>query len=113
MKSDNKNVVLRIRTKAAEYAHLKALADSSYINISDYVRRRLFDEDIADVADSEDKTRPPTSSLFNCNHDQEVMRTLVRVLALTKSVAKQSLPQEDFQDAYDAAKQQLQDWGYE
>jgi hypothetical protein len=71
------------------------------------VRRRLFDEDLPDITEDDAVSR------FNCDHDKEVMRVLVRVLALSKSLAKQPLLQEDFKAAYAAAKQQLEMWGYE
>jgi hypothetical protein len=105
--SEFKNLLLRVRISKPEREHLKALAKQSSISISDYVRRRLFDEDLPDITEDDAVCR------FHCDHDREVMRTLVRVLALAKALAKQSLPREEVEASYDAAKQQLQAWGYE
>ncbi|MDF3047962.1 MAG: hypothetical protein K0R73_1080 [Candidatus Midichloriaceae bacterium] len=108
MNNATKDLLLSVRVSESEHGHIKTLANQHFLSVSEYIRRRLFEEGLSAPFESEE-----IQNKFNCNHDQEVMRALVRVLALTKSLAKQSLPQEDFKAAYDAAKQQLQTWGYE
>ena len=108
MNNTAKDLLLSVRVSESEHEHIKTLANQCFLSLSDYVRLRLLEEDLS-VPLEHDKPQ----SKFNCDHDQEVMRTLVRVLALAKSLAKQSLPREEVETAYAAAKQQLQAWGYE
>ncbi|MDF3047940.1 MAG: hypothetical protein K0R73_1058 [Candidatus Midichloriaceae bacterium] len=97
MKNDDsefKNLLLRVRISKPEREHLKALANQSSVSVSDYVRCRLFDENLPDITEDEVVSR------FNCDHDKEVMRVLIRILSLIKSLAKQSLPKADYEAAY-------------
>lgn len=108
MRIDNKTIKTTIRLTEEEYAHLAQLAAQSYANISEYIRRRLFEEDFTDPMEhGEPKGR------FNCDHDKELMRSQIIILALTRAMANKSLSKEERETALKAAKERLQDWGYE
>lgn len=106
---ENKNIIVRIRVTDAENAHLMELATQSYLNISDYIRRRLFDEGFVAPTGPE----PDNKSKFACDHDRELMKLNMRIFTLVKEMGRLSLPNDKYRHCHDLAAKALQEWGYE
>lgn len=103
-----KNVSLKVRLTQAEHLHIKTLATQACMSVSDYIRKQLFGADmIEDTSSATDKSR------FNCDHDKELMKLLVRVYLLMKQQAKVSLPEEEYKASLAQAQAVLSEWGYE
>src|SRR5258706_15454945 len=103
MNNPAKGVLLSVRISEPEHEHIKALANQSFISISEYIRRRLFEEDFADSTEHDEP-----KGRFDCDHDKELMRSQIIILALTRAMANKSLSKEEREMALKAAKERIQ-----
>ncbi|MBA8667871.1 hypothetical protein H1Q59_08210 [Holosporaceae bacterium 'Namur'] len=106
---ENKDVVVRLRLSKTNYEHIKKEASLSHLNISDYIRIRLFDfEQLLQGREKKDN-----KNRFNCDHDREMMRLMVRACSLIQALADKSLEDEETEELENDAITLLRKWGYE
>ncbi|MFN5382869.1 MAG: plasmid mobilization protein [Alphaproteobacteria bacterium] len=107
MSLDNKRIKTTIRLSEEENGHLRALADAESISVSDYVRRRLFEDYTPEV--EEDKR---TNTADTEDH-KRMMRTLIMIFAMLKTICEQSVSPEKLKASDKFAADKIKEFGYD
>lgn len=104
-----KQNLIALRLTEQEHNHLMILSGAESLSISEYIRRRLFDDYVIELEDEESAS----IAQINNEHDKNLMRAALTTFILSKDLAKLHLPEQQYKEAMQRAKETLKDWGYE
>lgn len=104
-----KKTFFTLRFSEQERTHIETLAASENLTIGEYIRRRLFDDHVIEPEDDENAS----IAQINNEHDKNIMRAALTTFVLAKNLAKLQLPEQQYKEAMERAKETLKDWGYE
>jgi len=107
----NKDIKATIRFSSPEHKHIQYLAKQSQLSLSDYIRRRLFDEDFPQ--NFEQPQEVTSINKFACDHERELMKLTMRMFLLIKAISKGALSEEAYKECNEQAKKVLKEWNYE
>lgn len=107
MSLDNKSIKTTIRLSEEEHGHIRALAEGEGMSLSDYVRRRLFEDYMPDIDEDDGMSKQNTE-----DHNR-MMRMLYMMFAMTQALSEHSLSREKLVAADQKARDYIKQWGYE
>lgn len=104
-----KEANLKVRVTEEEHGLLKKQANDFGLSVSEYIRLKIFEfPDLLSVS-----RESPGQTKFNCDHDKELMRLIVRAYIHINAIAGKALQPEVMQELEDKASTLLKKWGYE
>ena len=104
-----KEANLKVRVTGQEHNILKRQAREFGLSVSEFIRMKIFEFPQLLSENNEEKKYEK----FNCDHDREMMRLMVRAYVHIDAIAGKALQPDVIQEIENKAAILLKKWGYE